>query len=55
VRVLQEGRGFTQQAIQALSPWKFQPAELDGKLITASIPMAFSVSEPAVWGNWHAN
>jgi TonB family protein len=51
VRVLQEAKGFTQQAIEAVRKWKFEPAKLDGKPITASIPVVFSFSQPIVWWN----
>ena len=51
VRVLQEAKGFTQQAIQTVRRWKFEPAKLNGKAVTASIPVAFSFSQPIVWWN----
>ena len=51
VHVLQEAKGFTQQAIDAVRKWKFEPAKLDGKPVTASIPVAFSFSQPIVWWN----
>jgi TonB family protein len=54
VRVLQEAKGFTQQAIDAVRKWKFEPAKLDGKPVTASIPVAFSFSQPIVWWNRQA-
>jgi TonB family protein len=49
VRVMQEARGFTQQAIEAVRKWKFKPATLDGKPVMASMPVAFSFSQPIVW------
>ncbi len=51
VRVLQKAGGFTQEAIAAVRKWKFKPASLDGKPVTASIPAAFSFSQPIVWWN----
>lgn len=54
VRVLQEAKGFTQQAIEAVKKWKFEPATLDGRPVTASIPVAFSFSQPIVWWNRQA-
>jgi protein TonB len=51
VRVLQEAKGFTHLAIEAVRKWKFQPAKLDGRPITASIPVSFSFSQPIVWWN----
>jgi TonB family protein len=55
VRVMQEARGFTQQAIEAVRKWKFKPARLDGKPIMASMPVAFSFSQPIVWWDRQAN
>ena len=49
VRVLQEAKGFMQQALEAVRKWKFKPASLDGKAVTASVPVAFSFSQPIVW------
>ena len=49
VSVLQDAMGFTQQAIEAVRKWKFKPAMLDGKPVVASIPVAFSFSQPVVW------
>jgi periplasmic protein TonB len=54
VRVLQEARGFTQQAIEAVRKWRFEPAKVDGKPVAASIPVAFSFSQPIVWWNRQA-
>ena len=54
VHVLQEAKGLTQQAIKAVRKWKFEPAQLDGKPVTASIPVAFSFSQPIVWWNRQA-
>jgi protein TonB len=51
VLVLREAKGFTQQAVEAVRKWKFAPAKLDGKPVTASIPVAFSFSQPIVWWN----
>jgi TonB family protein len=51
VQVLQEAKGFTQQAIETVRKWKFEPAKLDGKPVEASIPVAFSFSQPIVWWN----
>ena len=51
VQVLQEAKGFTQQAIETVRKWKFGPAKLDGKPVEASIPVAFSFSQPIVWWN----
>jgi len=51
VLVLQQAAGFTQQALEAVRKWKFKPATLDGKPVTASIPVAFSFSQPIVWWN----
>jgi len=31
VNVLQEAKGFTQLAIEAVKKWKFEPAKLNGK------------------------
>jgi len=54
VRVLQEAKGFTNLAIEAVKKWKFEPAKLDGRPITASIPVSFSFSQPIVWWNRQA-
>jgi len=54
VRVLRESSGFTQQAIETVRKWKFKPASLEGKPVTASIPVAFSFSQPIVWWNRQA-
>jgi TonB family protein len=51
VRVLRPAGGFTQPALEAVRKWKFKPASLDGKPVTASIPVAFSFSQPIVWWN----
>ena len=51
VQVLQQAKGFTQQAIKAVRKWTFEPAKLDGKPVKASIPVAFSFSQPIVWWN----
>ena len=51
VLVLQQAEGFTQQAIKAVKKWKFEAARLDGKPVAASIPVAFSFSQPIVWWN----
>lgn len=51
VRVLQQARGFTQQALNAVRKWKFKPATLTGRAVAASIPVAFSFSQPIVWWN----
>lgn len=51
VRVLQRAKGFTQQAIETVRKWKFEPAKLDGRPVAASIPVAFSFSQPIVWWN----
>jgi periplasmic protein TonB len=51
VQVLQGAKGFTQQAKEAIRKWKFKPASLDGKPVAASIPVAFSFSQPIVWWN----
>jgi TonB family protein len=55
VHVLQEASGFTQQAIEAVRKWKSKPASLDGKPIMASMPVAFSFSQPIVWWDRQAN
>lgn len=49
VLVMQEAPGFTQRAIETVRKWKFQPARLDGKPVAASMPVAFSFSQPVVW------
>lgn len=54
VNVLQEAKGFTQLAIEAVKKWKFEPAKLNGKPVAASIPVAFSFSQPIVWWNRQA-
>ena len=51
VRVLSGAGGFTQQAVETVKKWKFAPAKLDGKPVTASLPVAFSFSQPIVWWN----
>jgi periplasmic protein TonB len=51
VQVLQGAGGFTQQAVETVKKWKFAPARLDGKPLTASLPVAFSFSQPIVWWN----
>ena len=51
VQVLQGAKGFTQQAIETVRKWKFEPAKLDEKRVEASIPVAFSFSQPIVWWN----
>jgi TonB family protein len=51
VQVLQEAKGFTQQAIETVRKWRFEPAKLDGRPVEASIPVAFSFSQPIVWWN----
>jgi TonB family protein len=51
VNVLQEAKGFTQLAIEAVKKWKFEPAKLNGKPVAASIPVAFTFSQPIVWWN----
>ncbi len=51
IQVLQGAKGFTQQAIETVRKWKFAPARLDGTPVTASIPVAFSFSQPIVWWN----
>jgi TonB family protein len=51
VQVLHEAKGFTQHAIQTVRKWKFKPAKLDGRPVEASIPVAFSFSQPIVWWN----
>ena len=54
VQVLQEASGFMQSALDAVRKWKFEPAHLDGKPVAASIPVAFSFSQPIVWWNRQA-
>ena len=54
VNVLQEAKGFTQLAIEAVKKWRFEPAKLNGKPVAASIPVAFSFSQPIVWWNRRA-
>ncbi len=49
VKVLKAAGGFTQQAIETVKKWKFQPAQFNGKQVTASIPVVFSFSQPIVW------
>ena len=49
VRVLQGAQGFTQQAVEAIKKWKFAAARFEGKPVAASIPVAFSFSQPIVW------
>ena len=49
IRVIQEAKGFTEQAIEALKKWKFAAATFDGKPVAASLPVAFSFSQPIVW------
>jgi TonB family protein len=49
VRVVQPAKGFTDQALKAVSKWKFQPARLHGNPVAASVPVAFSFSQPIVW------
>lgn len=51
VHVLQGAKGFTQQAMEAIRKWKFKPASFDGEPVAASIPVAFSFSQPIVWWN----
>jgi TonB family protein len=51
VEVLQGASGFTQQAVETVKKWKFAPARLDGKPVAASLPVAFSFSQPIVWWN----
>lgn len=51
VEVLRGASGFTQQAVETVKKWKFAPATLDGKPVTASLPVAFSFSQPIVWWN----
>jgi protein TonB len=51
VQVLQDAKGFTRQAIETVRKWKFEPAKLNGKPVEASIPVAFSFSQPIVWWN----
>lgn len=51
VQVLQKAGGFTQQAVETVRKWKFAPARLNGKPVTASLPVAFSFSQPVVWWN----
>jgi len=51
VQVLQHAGGFTQQAVEAVRKWKFKAARLNGKPVAASIPVAFSFSQPIVWWN----
>ena len=51
VHVLRQASGFTQQALEAVKKWKFKPARLNGKPVTASIPVVFSFSQPIVWWN----
>jgi TonB family protein len=51
VQVLREAKGFTQQAIETVHKWRFQPAKLEGKPVEASILVAFSFSQPIVWWN----
>jgi TonB family protein len=50
IRVIQEARGFTQEAIEAVKKWKFAAATFEGKPLATSIPVAFSFSQPIVWG-----
>lgn len=54
VNVLQKSNGFTQQAINAVRKWKFEAARLNGRPVEASIPVAFSFSQPIVWWNRQA-
>lgn len=54
VRVLQHAKGFTKQAVEAVKKWKFQAARFNGKPVQASIPVAFSFSQPIVWWNHQA-
>ena len=54
VRVLQAAGGFTQQALEAVRKWKFEPARFNGKPVEASIPVVFSFSQPIVWWNRQA-
>lgn len=49
VEVLQGANGFTQQAVETVKKWKFAPAKFDGKPVAASLPVAFSFSQPIVW------
>jgi len=51
VQVLQGASGFTQQAVATVKKWKFAPARLDGRPVMASLPVAFSFSQPIVWWN----
>lgn len=51
VEVLQGASGFTQQAVETVKKWKFAPARFDGKPLVASLPVAFSFSQPIVWWN----
>ena len=51
VQVLKAAGGFTQEAIETVRKWKFRPAQLNGKQLTASVPVVFSFSQPIVWWN----
>jgi len=49
IRVTQDAKGFTQQAVEAVKKWKFAAAKFEGRAVAASIPVAFSFSQPIVW------
>ncbi|HEX5412441.1 MAG TPA: hypothetical protein VFZ27_11355 [Terriglobia bacterium] len=49
-----EATEFTQQAIGAVREWNFQPAELDGHPLSASVPVDVSFSQPVVPWNRHS-
>lgn len=49
VQVLREASGFEQLAIETVKKREFAAAAFDGKPVTASLPVAFSFSQPIVW------
>jgi periplasmic protein TonB len=51
VRVMKGAQGFTREALETIKKWKFTPAKFEGKSVAASIPVAFSFSQPIVWWN----
>ena len=51
VEVLRGASGFTLRALETAVKWKFAPATLDGESVIASLPVAFSFSQPIVWWN----
>jgi protein TonB len=46
VRVARDIPTLTEQALQAIKRWRFQPATLDGKPVASIVPVAFTFVRP---------